>query len=107
LDFPALTPLAVSLETGKIGAYDPDDSDLNIAVGLSQHHVFTDENGRMTNYRSVISYIPGCGEFTDVIWTSGEFLQSEVAGGDSVIIGALLTQPGFAKALPNGYMRIL
>lgn len=110
LDLPVLYPVAVHSETLKVGAYDIDDPLLNQAVGLTMHPVFTDANGRMTNYRSVISYIPGCGEFTGVIWTSGEFLESEIAelvDDHETIISALLSQPAFAKRLPNGYIRIL
>lgn len=107
LDLPALYPVAIDPDTQKVGAYDPLSATMNYAVGVTIHPVFTDANGRMTNYRSVVSYIPACGEFMGVISTSGEYLESEIAGGDPTVIGALLSQPSFAKRLPNGYIRIL
>lgn len=107
LDLPALYPVALDDEN-KIQAYNPTGvAPANYAVGLTMHPVVTDANGRMTNYRSVVSYIPACGEFMGVIWTSGEYPESQIADGDPTIIGALLSQPSFAKRLPNGYIRIL
>lgn len=107
LDLPAVYPVAIDPDTQKMSPYDPNSLTHNYAVGVTMHPVFTDANGRMTNYRSVVSYIPACGEFMGVIWTSGEFLESEIASGDPTIIAALLSQPSFAKRLPNGYIRIL
>lgn len=107
LDLPNLTPVAID-EAGLIGVYDPNGVDsINYAVGLTLHPVETNAQGRIINFRSVLAYVPGCGEFTGVIWTSGEFLERMIAGGDQAIIAALLSQPSFAKRLPNGYIRIL
>jgi hypothetical protein len=101
LDIPALYPVARNAE-GKYEPYDPNSSVLNYAEGITMHPVVTDANGRLTNYRSVMSWIPACGEHVGVIWTSGEFLESHVAQGDAFVMGALLSQPSFAKRIPNG-----
>lgn len=106
LDLPVLTPLARDAE-GKYGAYDPNSTVMNYAEAIAMHPIFTDANGRLTNFRSVMSWIPACGEYSGVVWTSGEFLESQIAGGDAFILGALLSQPSFAKRIPNGYIRIL
>lgn len=106
LDLPALYPMAKDAD-GKYVAYDPNNPALNYAEGITQHPVRTDANGRLTNYRSLMSFIPACGEFMGALWTSGEFLEAELAGGDALLISALLSQPSFAKRIPNGYVRIL
>lgn len=107
LELPVLYPVAIDAN-GFVTAYLPSGVDpVNYAVGVTLHPVVTNAQGRLVNFRSVISYIPGCGEYTGVIFTSGEFPENRIAGGDQAIIAALLSQPSFAKRLPNGYIRIL
>ncbi len=102
------TPVALQSETQKFGEFDPEVADgLEVPMGILQHAVETDTNGRLTNFKSVLVFAPGCGQRVGIIYTSGEFAEAQIAAGDPATIAALLAYPNFAKRIPNGHIRIL
>lgn len=108
-NLPALSIVATQTETSKVGLFDPEENDgLEIPVGLLMHPVNTDTSGNITNFRNALVAIPGCGEKTGVVFTSGEFLEAElVAQNSQSLVEAMLAVPNFAKRIAGGYIRIL
>lgn len=108
LNLEMATPIAKQKLTGKYGKYDPNATDgLQVPLGITKHPVKTDSNGRLINFVNMLSFVPGCGQYVGVIYTSGEYTEQEIAQGDETLISALLSYPGFAKRIANGYIRIL
>lgn len=105
----ALAIIAKVEESGLYDLFDPDASDgLQKALGVVMHPVVTDDDGNITNFRSGLYQIPGCGEKTGSVFTSGEFLESLLAEQNSAaLVEAMLAVPNFAKRIAGGYIRIL
>lgn len=107
LDLPQLEIVAKQTSTQKYGKYNPAASDgLEVPLGVLKHPVRTDADGRLVNFQNLLSFVPGCGQYVGVIFTSGEFAESKLANGDLTQVAYALAYPGFAKRIPNGYIRI-